>query len=167
MDLPNKSRMTWSTMTSQICYLVSGNLYKPLMHDTGNDAVKFPMKPEHPDLPETSPNRSPTLKSDNKSGKGSSHSKQKNTNSSSTQNKGSTTERKPTTPDLSSKLSKDRKLTPQERQCRLENKLCLFCGASGHVAKDCPKSTSASSKARASKTEQDKSVSTGSDSKKY
>src|SRR5882724_7918481 len=144
MDFPNESRMTWSTTTSRIHYPVSGNSYKPLMHDTGNDAVKFPMKPEHPDLPETSPNRSPTLKSDNKSGKGSSHSKQKNTNSSSTQNKGFTTERKPTTPDLSSKLGKDRKLKPQERQHHLDN--CLFCGASRHIAKDCPKSTLASSK---------------------
>ena len=109
--------------------------------------------------------KSDSNKSDNKSGKGSS--KQKNTNSSSTQGKGSTSEqKKATTPDLSSKLGKDGKLTPQERQRRLDNKLCLFCGASGHVAKDCPKSTSASSKARASKTEQDKSASTGSDSKK-
>src|SRR5882724_6247127 len=41
-------------------YPVSGNSYKPLMHDTGNDVVKFPTKPKHPDLPETSPNRSPT-----------------------------------------------------------------------------------------------------------
>src|SRR5882724_11379764 len=49
-------------------------------------------------------------KSDNKFGKGSSHQKQKNTSSGSTQNKGSTTEWKPTTPDLSSKLSKDGKL---------------------------------------------------------
>src|SRR5882724_4384354 len=63
MDLPNESRMTWSPMTSRICYPVSGNLYKPLMHDTGNDVVKFLMKPEHPDLLETSPNRSPTLTS--------------------------------------------------------------------------------------------------------
>jgi len=109
--------------------------------------------------------KSDSNKSDNKSGKGSS--KQKNTNSGSTQSKGSTSEqKKATTPDLSSKLGKDGKLTPQERQCHLDNKLCLFCGASGHVTKDCPKSTLASSKARASKTEQDKSMSTSSDSKK-
>src|SRR5882724_4337090 len=86
-------------------------------------------------------------KSDNKFGKGSSHSKPKNTSSGSTQNKGSTTERKPTTLNLSSKLGKDGKLMPQERQRHLDNKLCLFCGASGHVAKECPKSTLASSKA--------------------
>src|SRR5882724_3867842 len=111
--------------------------------------------------------KSDSSKSDNKSGKGLSHSKQKNNNSGSTQGKGSTSEqKKPTTPDLSSKLGKDGKLTPQERQRRPDNKLCLFCGTSGHVAKDCPKSTLASSKARASKTDQEKSVSTNSNSKK-
>src|SRR5882724_371311 len=110
--------------------------------------------------------KSDSNKSDNKSGKGSSHPKQKNTSSGSTQNKGSTTKQKPTTPDLSSKLGKDGKLTPQERQHCLDNKLCLFCGSSRHVTKDCPKSTSASSKAQASKAEQDKSPSTGLDLKK-
>src|SRR5882724_10464561 len=70
--------------------------------------------------------KSDSNKSDNKFGKGSSHPKQKNTSSSSTQNKGSTTEWKPTTPDLSSKLGKDGKITPQERQRRIDNKLCLF-----------------------------------------
>src|SRR5882724_8980705 len=105
-------------------------------------------------------------KSDNKFGKGSSHSKLKNTNSGSTQNKGSTTEQKPITSDLSSKLRKDGKLTPQEHQRRLDNKLCLFCGTAGHVAKDCPKSSLASAKAQASKSDQDKSASSGMDSKK-
>src|SRR5882724_1038189 len=60
MDWPNESRMTWSTMISQICYPVSENSYKLLMHDTGNDAVKFPAKPKHLDLLETSPNKKPT-----------------------------------------------------------------------------------------------------------
>jgi len=109
-----------------------------------------------------SEHQSDSSKSDSKSGKGSSHSKQKNNSGS----KGSTSDQKKPDPDLSSKLGKDGKLTPQERQRRLDNNLCLFCGTSGHVAKDCPKSSSASSKARASKTEQDKSASSGSDSKK-
>src|SRR5467141_195270 len=111
-----------------------------------------------------SDNKSDSTKSDSKSGK--SKSKQKDNNSSSTQSKGSSSNPKKSTPDLSSKLGKDGKLMPQERQCRLDNKLCLFCGTSGHVAKDCPKSTSASSKARASSTEQDKSASSGMDAKK-
>ena len=87
-------------------------------------------------------------------GKGSSKSKQKDSNSSSgsTSSKGSASESKKSNPDLSSKLRKDGKLTPQERQCRLNKNLCLFCGASGHMAKDCPKSTSAAAKARAAST---------------
>ena len=50
---------------------------------------------------------------------------------------------------LSDKLGKDRKLTPQERQCRFENNLCMSCGRTGHTAKDCPKSSSSASKAKA------------------
>jgi hypothetical protein len=46
------------------------------------------------------------------------------------------------------KLGKDGKLTPQERQRRFDNNLCMFCGGVGHVAKDCPKSTSSASKAK-------------------
>ena len=48
---------------------------------------------------------------------------------------------------LADKLGKDGKLTPQERQCRFNNKLCMFCGGTGHTAKDCPKSSSSASKA--------------------
>src|SRR6266481_228073 len=91
--------------------------------------------------------------------------KQKNMTSSSSQSKGSTMEAKKTSPDLSSKLGKDGKLMPQERQHCLDKNLCLFCGNSGHITKDCPKSSSASSKDRASKTSQD-SAPASSDSKK-
>jgi len=111
--------------------------------------------------------KSDSFRSDNKSGKGSSNYKQNNNNSSSTQGKGSTSkQKKSTTPDLSLKPGKDGKLTPQECQHCLDNKLCLFCGTTGHVAKDCPESSSASAKARASKSDQDKSMSSSTDSKK-
>src|SRR5882724_4852547 len=114
-----------------------------------------------------SKHKSDSNKSDNKSGKGSSNSKQKNNNSGSTQGKGSSSkQKKSTTPNLSSKLGKDGKLTPQEHQCRLDNKLCLFCGTTGHVSKDCPKSSSVSAKAQVSKSDQDKSTSSSMDSKK-
>lgn len=50
-----------------------------------------------------------------------------------------------------SKLSNDGKLTQKERQHRIDNKLCLFCGGPGHMAKDCPspKSSAPQAKARA------------------
>ena len=43
----------------------------------------------------------------------------------------------------------NRKLTPEERQRRKEKGLCMFCGAKGHLAKDCRKAAaSASAKGR-------------------
>ena len=66
-------------------------------------------------------------KSEHKSGKGSSNSKQKNNHSGSTQGKGSTSEqKKSTTPDLSLKLGKDRKITPQECQRHLDTSFASF-----------------------------------------
>ena len=44
-------------------------------------------------------------------------------------------------PDLTGKLGKDRKLTPQEHQHHMDNSLCLFCRKTGHVAKECLKPT--------------------------
>ena len=41
--------------------------------------------------------------------------------------------------DLSDKLGKDGKLKSDERKCRMEKNLCLYCGAEGHLAKDCRK----------------------------
>ena len=46
---------------------------------------------------------------------------------------------------LADKLCKDRKLTQQERQHRLDNNLCLFCGGPGHTAANCNKPSSATS----------------------
>ena len=50
---------------------------------------------------------------------------------------------------LADKLGKDGKLTPQERQRRFDNKLCLFCGGTDHTVHNCPKSSSSASKAKA------------------
>ena len=60
-------------------------------------------------------------------------------------------------PDLTRKLGKDGKLTPQERQCRMGNSLCLFCGKTGHIAKECPKSTAIAAQAHAAVMELQKS----------
>lgn len=50
---------------------------------------------------------------------------------------------------IADKLGKDGKLTQEERQRRFDNNLCLFCGGTGHTAKNCPKSTSSASKTKA------------------
>ena len=49
--------------------------------------------------------------------------------------------------DLTGKLGKDGKLTPQEHQHCMDNSLCLFCGKTGHIAKECPKSTAIAAQA--------------------
>jgi len=46
------------------------------------------------------------------------------------------------TAELSDKLGKDSKLTSEECKHRFDMNLCMFCGATGHKAKDCPKSGS-------------------------
>ena len=51
-------------------------------------------------------------------------------------------------PNLTTKLGKDGKLTAAEWKNCFDNKLCMFCGLAGHIAKDCPKSTSWASKGR-------------------
>ena len=55
--------------------------------------------------------------------------------------------------DFVRKLGKDGKLTPQECQRRMDNSLCLFCGKTGHIAKECPKSTAIAAWAHAAVTE--------------
>ena len=52
-------------------------------------------------------------------------------------------------PDIAEKLGKDCKLTPDEQKRRFNNGLCMFCGAVGHLAKECPKLTSHAAKAHA------------------
>ena len=56
---------------------------------------------------------------------------------------------KPVSKPHADKLGKDGKLTQEERRRRFDNNLCMFCGGIGHMAKDCPKSSSASAKVRA------------------
>ena len=48
---------------------------------------------------------------------------------------------------LAGKLDSKGKLTPQEHQNHIANNLCLYCGASGHKASDCPHAKVAKEKA--------------------
>ena len=61
--------------------------------------------------------------------------------------KGKAMENPKSGPDLTRKLGKDGKLTLQECQCCMDNSLCLFCGKTGHVAKECPKLTAVTTRA--------------------
>ena len=152
--LANESRTTWFIMISPLCFLTSESLFRLSIPVIGSWERKAEIS--HKNTSSTSRNKSENKSNNSKTekGKGSSKSKQKDSNSSSglTLSKGSTSESKKLNPNLSSKLGKDGKLTPQERQCRLNKNLCLFCGASGHMAKDCLKSTSTAAKARAAST---------------
>jgi len=67
---------------------------------------------------------------------------------------------------LPDKLGKDGKLTPTERQRRFDNNLCMFCGGTGHTAKDCPKSSSSASKAKGRAAQVKEKEKESSDSKK-
>ena len=53
--------------------------------------------------------------------------------------KGKAPENPKPTPDMTVKLGKDGKLTPQEHQCCMDNSLCLFCRKTRHITEECPK----------------------------
>ena len=66
------------------------------------------------------------------------------------QKKPATTSTTPATPDknsIANLLGPDGKLKPEERQRRMDNKLCLRCGKPGHTVNDCP--TKSKTKGRA------------------
>ena len=52
---------------------------------------------------------------------------------------------------------------PDEQKHRFDNGLCMFCGAAGHLVKECPKSTSHAAKARAVAAETSRSQTDGLD----
>ena len=79
-------------------------------------------------------------KSDNPAPRSNNQNQQKNDN-------------KPAPKPYADKLGKDGKLTPEERQRRFTNNLCLFCGKAGHSAKDCRQKNSSAAKARAAQTQ--------------
>ena len=81
----------------------------------------------------------------NKSGNSGNNNSNANNSSSGSKNQKSSSNSSNT----ASHLGKDGKLTPTKRKRRLDNKLCLFCGAAGHMARDCTKSTSSAAKGRA------------------
>src|SRR6202040_1359252 len=95
---------------------------------------------------EKKPNKSSNQQSSSNNSKKDSQNNAKKNQSSNQGSSLSNSEKK--NPDLSDKLSKDRKLTQAERTRQFNNNLCLFCGAVGHTAKECPKSSSSAMKAK-------------------
>ena len=67
--------------------------------------------------------------------------------------KGKAPENPKPSPDLTGKLGKDGKLTPQGCQRFMDNSLCLFCGKTGHIVKECLKSLAITAQACAAVTE--------------
>jgi hypothetical protein len=64
------------------------------------------------------------------------------------------------------RLGKDGKLTPEERQRRFDNQLCMICAQSGHRANECPRAKSARAATVSEEvTSDDKAESTASDAK--
>ena len=85
--------------------------------------------------------------SGNKSrGSGNSNSHASSSNNKSSNSGKSSTSGSNSTP---SHLGKDGKLTPAERKQCMDNKLCMFCGAGGHMAQDCSKFSSFATKEHA------------------
>ena len=97
----------------------------------------------------TSNSKSSTSSSDSKGKSKEKDNKSKGSNNKSKGSSSSSGASKSATPDAPSHLGKDGKLTEEECQRHIKDKLCMFCGHPGHMAKDCPKSTSKSTKTKA------------------
>ena len=73
-----------------------------------------------------------------------------------TASKGKALENLKPSPNMTGKLGKDGKLTPQERQHHMDNSLCLFCRKTRHITKECPKLLAIAAQAHTAITELDR-----------
>jgi hypothetical protein len=129
-----------------LAHSIDARHWERLREKSRSNKNKPENKPDHKSdekKPSTSGNSS------NNSNKKPTHNHNHNAPSTSNNKSGKTTSSSGNSASLSDKLGKDGKLTPQERQRRFDNNLCMFCGGPGHTAKDCKKSTSSASKAKA------------------
>jgi hypothetical protein len=90
---------------------------------------------DSPNPPSTSNSNNPSNSSNSKS------------NSKFKSNSGSKSSDKPKPNPIADKLGKDGKLTSEERERRMKEKLCLYCGKAGHKAPDCDKAAAAKARA--------------------
>ncbi|CDO68581.1 hypothetical protein BN946_scf184996.g12 [Trametes cinnabarina] len=133
------------------------NLAQSLDTGTGNARRSKPGSPlevpSHLPEPPGSPPQNPKPSSSSRPSQssGSTPSTSSSTNPRATSGTPKTPSKQATRP-YADKLGKDGNLTPEERQRRLANNLCLFCGGSGHVSAVCPKKTNTPAKGRAAQT---------------
>jgi len=83
----------------------------------------------------------------NQAGPSNSHLNQNPNSNSKEKEKPKASTSQPKKTDISDKLGKDGKLTPQERQHHFDNKLCLVCGQGGHIMMTCLKAKPCAAKA--------------------
>jgi hypothetical protein len=99
----------------------------------------------------TNNSKTPANPSSSSSGNNSNNNQQK-TQSNKKNSRPSGSEKTPASskPELAGKLDSKGKLTAKERQYRIDNNLCLFCGEKGHRVGDCNAAKASSAKGRAS-----------------
>ena len=95
------------------------------------------------------PSNNPSTMSSNKPTASSFSGNNSGSSKDSNESKGKSTSTSTSKSNILSKLGKDGKLTAEEWKCRFDNKLCIFCGNAGHMAKNCPKSSLRASKGHA------------------
>jgi Retrotransposon gag protein/Zinc knuckle len=127
-----------------LAHSIDSRHWERLREKSRSNKGKSDDKPDHKKSDDKSKTPSSTS-GNNQSG----NNKNSNSGNKSSNKSGKTPSTSGSSATLPEKLGKDGKLTPQERQRRFDNNLCLFCGGTGHSARDCPKSTSSASKAKA------------------
>jgi Ty3 transposon capsid-like protein/Zinc knuckle len=131
------------------------------------DEIYWMMKEEANSESRAPPKKDAKSSHSNSNSNSNSSSTPKHNNSSRSENPSNSDAKSKTSKDKpkdSSKVGKNGKLTTEERERRMKEGLCLYCGEKGHVAHDCPKSKAA--KARAAALTSDESKTGSADSKK-
>lgn len=102
---------------------------------------------DHPRSQTDNKNKSIQLAQTNNNPKSASPSASTNKPSISSNSASNSSSSSSTKPDFTKILGSDRKLLPEVRQYRMDNKLCLFCGKMGHMADKCRKKEAANARA--------------------
>ena len=99
------------------------------------------------DKPQSKPDNKPHQKPESKSNN--SEPKKNNSGSSGNNNKQTPKPSTSSVNNIADKLGKDGKLNTSERQRRIDNNLCLYCGGTDHKAGECKKAAASAAKAKA------------------